>query len=750
MAARAVGFAGYGRGNVPDAKFDQEYPVLLSAGNGAMEEKEARQQVFEASSGIHFWLPLWHSPLSRQHRDRVTSVAWSPDGRTLASGSWDRTVRLWEVPTGKLLATLEGHTKAVTSVAWSPDGKALASGALDNTVRLWEVPTGKPLATLEGHTTGVTSVAWSPDGKALASGSGDPLIHDGVVRLWEVPTGKPLATLAGHAEAVRSVAWSPDGRTLASGAEDSTVRLWEASTGKPLSTLAGHTAGVGSVAWSPDGRTLASGSEDGTVKLWEVPTGKPLATLKGHTRGVTSVAWSPDGRTLASGAWDSTVRLWKVPTGKPLATLKGHTGYVTSVAWSPDGKALASGAEDRTVRLWEASALPEIELAEYLRSRWVRLVGSEMVWEINTDNLLHDRKFEPVNLRGANLLSIERNGLPGSEKLRQELSLLLRAANYSSAVAVWNAALPNSADQSARRLFLTGLCAVAADDLASATRWRGLWLVRQIQSILTPEAMADPAVSLTMLRLSTQLAALGADDTTVVSVCKSFNACIAGMAPRPWLVGLGRNLLVATTETDATGAAKRIEAAELFPEAVAAYRSEQPQEWARAENNLGDALWTLGERLDGEEGLKRRRESAEAFRQVLAYQPTDQLRFLLAQHLGYFAFELVLSRQFAEAQTRCEEAQRLANEIGDGIQKTDRDDLIFIQQNLAHALLFQGHFDEALAIYRQNWDKPLRGKTFGELTLEDFAAFDKAGLIHPDLPRMKRVLEDLHSKALNP
>ena len=148
--------------------------------------------------------------------------------------------------------------------------------------------------------------------------------------------------------------------------------------------------------------------------------------------------------------------------------------------------------------------------------------------------------------------------------------------------------------------------------------------------------------------------------------------------------------------------------------------------------------------------MKRQRESVEVFREVMAYQPSDQSRLMLAQHLGDFAFNLVLNRQFAEAQTQCEDAQRLVNEISDGIQKTDCDNLVAIQQNLTHALLFQGHYDEALVIYRQYWDKPLMGKTFGESTLEDFTAFDKAGLKHPDLSRMKQALGELRSEASSP
>jgi tetratricopeptide (TPR) repeat protein len=193
----------------------------------------------------------------------------------------------------------------------------------------------------------------------------------------------------------------------------------------------------------------------------------------------------------------------------------------------------------------------------------------------------------------------------------------------------------------------------------------------------------------------------------------------------------------------------------VLEDAVAAYRSalevytkaDLPQFWVETQNNLSAALLALGNELEGEEGLKRTRESVELLRDVLSYQPDDLSRYRLASALGILAFRLVLDRQFAEARTRCEEAQRLANQIGDGVQKSDRDDLIYIQKNLANALLFQGDYDEALAIYRESWDKTLNGKTFGEVTLEDFAAFDKAGLTHPDLSRTKRVLSDLTSKS---
>ncbi|MCA2867895.1 MAG: hypothetical protein IM448_09470, partial [Microcystis sp. M058S1] len=278
------------------------------------------------------------------HDNSVLSVNFSPDGKTLVSGSDDKTIKLWNVETGKEIRTLYGHDNSVTSVNFSPDGKTLVSGSDDNTIKLWNVETGQEIRTLYGHDSYVSSVNFSPDGKTLVSGS-----YDKTIKLWDVETGQEIRTLYGHDNFVYSVNFSPDGKTLVSGSNDKTIKLWNVETGQEIRTFKGHDSYVYSVNFSPDGKTLVSGSNDKTIKLWNVETGQEIRTLYGHDSYVWSVNFSPDGKTLVSGSNDKTIKLWNVETGQEIRTLKGHDSSVYSVNFSPDGKTLVSGSYDKTI-----------------------------------------------------------------------------------------------------------------------------------------------------------------------------------------------------------------------------------------------------------------------------------------------------------------------------------------------------------------------------------------------------------------
>ena len=286
------------------------------------------------------------------HTRRVNSVTFSPDGTTLVSGSWDPSIKLWDVAARTNIATRTRFTRGVYSVAFSPDGTILASGSGDRVTHLWDVATRAMITTLQGHTDDVTSVSFSPDGGILASGS-----EDRTIKLWDVAARTNIATLEGHTDDVTSVSFSPDGGILASGSWDDTVKLWDVVTETNIVTLTGHEGNVTSVSFSPGGRILASGSWDDTVKLWDIVTETNIATLEGHRGNVTSVSFSPGGRILASGggSWDRTIKLWDVVTGTNIATLTGHGSGVTSVSFSPDGAILASGSWDDTIKLWDMS-----------------------------------------------------------------------------------------------------------------------------------------------------------------------------------------------------------------------------------------------------------------------------------------------------------------------------------------------------------------------------------------------------------
>jgi WD40 repeat protein/DNA-binding SARP family transcriptional activator len=346
----------------------------------------------------------------RGHRSLVISVAFSPDGRYLASSSsLDGTIYLWDVVRGEVLATFQGHRGGVEVVTFSPDGSLVASGGQDGTIRLWEATSGRLLQVLAKHTDWVTALAFHPTGELLASSAmadhecylwqhrrpteldsnpysfltelrgheapvqtlsfsphGSLLAtgsKDGMVRLWDITNRQTIRVLHGHQDVVRTAVFSPDGAVLVTSGHDFTIRLWEVASGQLLQALYRHNHQIWGLAISADGKVLASGGSDGVVHLWDLAEPRrvqAVRTLHGYVRPIYALAISPRGDLFATGEKDGAVRLWQLsPSGgkiQPLRILTGHSALVDSLAFSPDGRWLASGAHDKSVRLWDVAS----------------------------------------------------------------------------------------------------------------------------------------------------------------------------------------------------------------------------------------------------------------------------------------------------------------------------------------------------------------------------------------------------------
>jgi len=287
----------------------------------------------------------------RGHLGGVMSVAFSPDGQRIVTGSWDLTAKVWEAASGRELLTLKGHSAGICSAAFSPDGQRIVTGSDDFTAKVWDAGSGQELLTLRGHLDTFRSVAFSPDGQRILTGS-----DDNTAKVWEAASGKELLTLKGHSNSVFSVAFSPDGQRIVTGSYDQTAKVWEAASGKELRTLKGHGGKVLSVAFSPDGHWIVTGSGDKTAKVWEAASGKELLTLKGHSDTIWSVAFSPDGQRILTGSDDNTAKVWEAASGRELVTLKGHGSVIRAVAFSPDGQWIVTGSWDQTAKVWEAAS----------------------------------------------------------------------------------------------------------------------------------------------------------------------------------------------------------------------------------------------------------------------------------------------------------------------------------------------------------------------------------------------------------
>ncbi len=367
-------------------KEEKAYNELIEA--CGFEEKEI-EEVPESEE------PVVKEPvILRGHTNAVVNVAITADGKRAVSCSYDKSLKVWNLETGKCLMTLKGHTLCVNSIAITPDGKKIVSCSDDETLKLWDLETGKCLDTFIGHKRDVKAVAITPDGTRAVSGS-----EDETLKLWDLETGECLMTLEGHTDQIWiwGVTVTSDGARVVSASIDKTLKVWHLETGECLATLKGHTDSVYGVAVTPDGKKVVSGAYDKTLKVWDIESKKCLVSLEGHTSWIAGVAITPDGKRVVSGSADKTLKVWDLESGQCIATFKGHTGDVYGVAVTPDGKRVVSTSLDDTLRIWDMPEIEEeieaVDTARYTNAKVV-LVGESGVGKTGLAIRLAENRWE--------------------------------------------------------------------------------------------------------------------------------------------------------------------------------------------------------------------------------------------------------------------------------------------------------------------------------------------------------------------
>lgn len=366
--------------------------------------KARRTLVSHAAVLITCWMLLcWPAPshcgerLLHGHQEMVNSVAFSPNGRLLASGSDDAQIKLWDVATGQEIASLNANAEDVHAVAFSPDGRQLASAHGDGTVRLWDSASFELRATLAAHEGAAYAVAWSPDGQLLATGG-----EDEVVRLWTVRDRLQRRAFRGPTDAVSSVAFSADGKTLAAGAGDGVVRLWSVATGEKSLVFRGHAGDVYRVAYAPhNANLLASVGEDETIRLWDLSTGRVRQVIAADQGWVMDAQFSPQGDVLATAGGDGSVVFWSATTGKLQTRSETHDHEVYALSISPDGKSLATGSRDQTVGLWDMPVGAERTQPVHspvVEKSTVAVPRKDREWTLRHDEFLAEARQDDVHV----------------------------------------------------------------------------------------------------------------------------------------------------------------------------------------------------------------------------------------------------------------------------------------------------------------------------------------------------------------